>query len=178
MLATIREYALERLAVSGELAAIRARHAERMLGVAEAGERALSGPSAQTWLNSLTREHDDLRAALGFCLETGEATLGLRVASALEQFWLLRGVLVEGGEWLEHLLGLPDERVPPAVRARALAAAGSLATFRGEPTVAVGLQEQSVAIARGLGDPDGLADALFALGRPSSSPIRPRSAPC
>ena len=68
MLATIREYALERLTARDELDAARRRHAQYFLGLVEGGERAWHGPSQGVWLDRLEPEYDNLRADLDWCL--------------------------------------------------------------------------------------------------------------
>ncbi|MBA2570183.1 MAG: adenylate/guanylate cyclase domain-containing protein, partial [Chloroflexi bacterium] len=106
MLETIREYALERLAATGAEDAIRRRHADTFLALAEAAEPHLTGADLAQWLDRLTHEHDDVRAALSWAIETGEAATGLRIGYAVWRFWHQRGHLREGRDWLSRLVGL------------------------------------------------------------------------
>jgi predicted ATPase len=76
MLDTIREYGLEVLAASGEEEAIRRRHAEHFLALAEAAGPALGGPDAALWRDHLAAEHDNLRAALAWSAESGTGEAG------------------------------------------------------------------------------------------------------
>jgi hypothetical protein len=100
MLETIREYAQERLLAGGEWTAIRRKHAETFLALAEATAVALEGGEQAVWLRRLQQEHDNLRAALDWAVETQEAAIGLRLAIALRLFWFMRGYLTEGrSEW-------------------------------------------------------------------------------
>lgn len=105
-------------------------------------------------LERLQTEHDNLRAALSWALEpadrSGEhAESGLRIATALERFWLVYGVS-EGRGWLER--GLSGSGVSPRVRARALNQAGWIALFQGGQDRAVAMLEESLALFKELGD--------------------------
>jgi predicted ATPase len=106
MLETLCEYGLECLTASGEEPAVRRAHADYYRVLVEAAEPALTGPAQEAWLEQLEAEHDNVRAALRWAEESGEAEMGLRLAGALCQFWLIRGHLREGQEWFARLLGL------------------------------------------------------------------------
>ncbi|MFN8538298.1 MAG: hypothetical protein U0232_12580 [Thermomicrobiales bacterium] len=88
LLETLREYGLERLAEAGEEDAARNRHAAHFLALAEAAESALQRPDGADWRERLEREHDNLRAALGWLLGRGEGERALRLTGALWHFWL------------------------------------------------------------------------------------------
>jgi predicted ATPase len=105
MLDTIREYALERLAESGEEDALRQQHATYYWGLIEEAESHVSSAARQVWLDRLEAEHDNLRAALGWS-ETGtsDTETGRRLVGALSWFWFLRGYLGAGQRWLEDAL--------------------------------------------------------------------------
>ena len=90
MLETIREYALERLAERGDGEAVRRRHATSTCACRGA-EPALLGPQQLRWLERLDAERDNIRAALTWATENGDAEIGLRTARALWRFWQLRG---------------------------------------------------------------------------------------
>ncbi|HEX5501071.1 MAG TPA: tetratricopeptide repeat protein [Thermomicrobiales bacterium] len=159
MLETIREYALERLAASGEEEATRRRHAAYFLALAE---RAAAAPD--TWRARLDAEHDNLRAALDWLLRrAADPAAGLRLAGALAPFWEARGHLREGRAWLEGAArrapGAPD-----AWRARVLALAGRLAFRQGDYPAARALSGEGLALARRAGDRRQAAQALANLG--------------
>jgi predicted ATPase/class 3 adenylate cyclase len=164
MLETIREYGLECLTASGEEPSVRRAHADYYLELVEAAEPALTGPDQATWLERLEAEHDNLRAALQWAEESGEAESGLRLAGALCQFWLIRGHLREGQEWLARLLGLAGATPRTAVRAKALTRAGHLADNLSDYAAAHAFFEESLAIRRECGDKGGIAAALNDLG--------------
>ena len=96
MLETIREYACERLAERGDEQVVRRRHAGFCRPLAEEAEPALRGPQQLRWLERLDAERDNLRAALNWAAEEGEADIGLRIGAALWRFWQMRAGDVEG----------------------------------------------------------------------------------
>ena len=162
MLESIREYARERLEESGEEAIVRRQHATYFLALAEHATAELSGPGRSDWLNRLEDEHDNLRAALRWAKDRGEARIGLRLAVALGRFWELRGYLSEGARWLAELLAMAEEG-EPELRAAALRIAGSRA-FASDTSSAAELTEQSLALYRNLADERGAAEALYQRG--------------
>ena len=164
MLETIREYGLECLTASGEEHAIRRAHADCYLALVEAAEPALTGPEQTTWLERLETEHDNLRAALRWAEEGGEAEIGLRLAGALCQFWLMRGHLREGQEWLARLLGIGKGHPHIQRRAKALTRAGHLADNLSDYAAAHAFFAESLAIRRELGEKGSIAAALNDLG--------------
>ena len=164
MLATIREYAWERLRESGEEDAISDAHAAYYLAFAERGDRALRGPEQDIWLKQFEAEHHNLRGALHWFVEHGASEGALRLSSALSWFWYLRGYLREGCEWLERVLALPGAAGRTRYRAQALYSVGGLARFLGDFTLARSRLEESLALWRELGDRQGCAYALARLG--------------
>jgi predicted ATPase/DNA-binding SARP family transcriptional activator len=159
MLETIREYANERLELEGDADGVRRRHAEHFLELVES-----DGVSNQAGrLAKLDDERDNLRAALSWALEAGEAGLALRLTAALWEYWWVRGSLGEGSRRLREALAQGDGE-PPELRASALHAAASLATRQGDYDRAAELSEQSLALWEELGDAAGTAQSLLSLG--------------
>jgi non-specific serine/threonine protein kinase len=205
MLETVREYAEERLVERGEAAAVRERHRDWYLGLAERTDRVLEAygrPTWSSWLDRLDTEHDNLRAALACCLAEDQARAseasgwraqqGLRLATALVQFWEVRGYVGEGRSWLAKVLGreageerfdresdqgVPAQRVlgpgpggaSTPERGRALRGAAELAWMQGDPGAARTLLLESLATERTSGDPWGIAWSLHQLGRVASN---------
>ena len=174
MLGTIREYGLERLASSGEEPLTRRAHAAYFLLLAEdkVSERArdLSAPrgaspgeESSRWSEQLEVEHDNLREAIDWLIETGEAPWGLRLGRALFEFWEEREYLAEGRERLEKVLALPGATPRTRDRARALFAAGVLAGEAGDEEAAKTFHQESLEISREQDDRKGVAVALNAL---------------
>ncbi|MGH2534767.1 MAG: tetratricopeptide repeat protein [Thermomicrobiales bacterium] len=163
MLETVREFAGERLAAAAEDAAARRRHAAWALTLAEAADIALTGPDQLTWLRRLEAEHDNLRAALGWAIESGEAEIALRLVGVLWRFWAYHGYYAEGRMWAERALDAPGD-APPAVRAKALHHVGNLALDLGDLALARASYEAGHTIRRELGDPLAIAISLNGLG--------------
>jgi predicted ATPase/class 3 adenylate cyclase len=163
MLETIREFAVERLAASGEEAEMRRRHAEHFRDLAEEAERHLTREDRGVWLARMEEEHDNLRAVLDWSEGVGDADTGLRTAAAIWRFWLQRGHLSEGRARLERLLSMPGAATRGAVRARALGALGGITYWQNDNPPTRAAYEEAVAIARGVGDPRLLASALLDL---------------
>jgi predicted ATPase/class 3 adenylate cyclase len=170
LLETIRQYALEKLAETGDGDTVRARHREFYLDFAETAAQRLHGPEQVVWLARLEADHDNLRAALRWSLERGEAELGLRLGSALWLFWDTRGYFREGREWLDDLLALAHVAVapmPPVAR-RALAnVLDGAARMRGrfsEFSQAIEFHRRGLAVWRELHDKRGIAESLNNLG--------------
>ncbi len=167
LLETVRQYGQERLEASGEARAIRDAHADYYLALAERAAPFLARAGQAEWLARLEREHDNLRAALRHALDraslSGQAgELALRLGGALGRFWLIRGYLREGRQWLEAALAGGG---PAAARAKALDAAGALARSQGDRARARSLSEESLALYRELGDARRAAAALQDLGQ-------------
>ncbi len=164
LLETVRQYGQEKLSKSGEVPERRRRHRDWFLDMAERLQDAIRGPEQDVWLNLLSAEHDNFRAALAWSSAEYRAEEGLRLAVCLTSFWYVRGHSSEGRTWLDTTLSRSD-RVPASLRAKGLYAAGLLATGQGAYTEARPLHEESLRIFRELGDRQGMAHALHGLGR-------------
>ena len=163
MLETIREYAREKLEVSGEEAATKRAHAAYCLVLAEEAPAEQTGTQSAGQMGHFVAEHGNFRAALEWLTDTGDAEWGLRLGAALFRFWETREYLTEGRTRLGKLLKLPRAAVPTKFRARALFAAGVLAGAQGDYASADELVGESLEIARQLHDGQGVAVSLNAL---------------
>jgi predicted ATPase/class 3 adenylate cyclase/uncharacterized protein HemY len=164
MMEMIREYAAELLAASSWSEQVMRRYAEYFMWFTEDAERQIFSGDQAGWLDRLEVEHDNLREVLRHALERGDAHLGLRVAGALWRFWYIRGYYTEGRHWLLALLSLPEAAERTAARAKALRGAGNLAYMLGQTVQAQELQEESLSIARQLGDRASMAALYNNLG--------------
>jgi predicted ATPase len=163
MLETIREYALEKLEVSGEEILTKRAHAAYCLVLAEEEATEPSVAQGTEWPERLALEHDNFRAGLEWLTETGDAEWGLRLGTALFRFWEIREYLAEGRDRLGRLLKLAGAAAPTKSRTRALFAAGVLAGEQGDYASAEKIISESQNIARQLGDKTGVVVSLNAL---------------
>ena len=167
LLETIRHYAHEKLAASGESAQVHDRHLAWYLALAERAVPELKGRAAAQWLRRLEVDHDNLRAALRWTQTAGRVEAGWRLAAALHWFWERRGYLSEGRAWLKTVLAAPTETGGPTLmraRAHALLGAAALAFDQGDWAEAAVQAEESAALFRGVDDRAGLTLALLRLG--------------
>ncbi len=162
MLETIREYALERLAASGEQSAVRKAHAAYCLVLAEEGNPELGAPDRARWLAHCDLEIDNFRFALDWLFETRNLDWGLRLCVALFRFWDMREHLTEGRARLETILRLVGaDRTPE--RARVGLFLGALATAQGDFPAATRFLQAGLALYEELGDQWGIAASFNAL---------------
>jgi tetratricopeptide (TPR) repeat protein len=163
MLETIREFALERLAASGEMEELRTRHLEHFRNLAEEAEPQLTRENRGHWAVRLEADHDNLRAALDWAERTGDADAGLRTAAAVWRFWLQRGHLSEGRDRLQRVLSMPEARIRSPARSRALSALGGITYWQNDYPPMRAAYQEAVDIAREVGDKRLLASALLDL---------------
>ncbi|HLK59184.1 MAG TPA: tetratricopeptide repeat protein, partial [Chthonomonadaceae bacterium] len=165
LLETTRQYAQEKLQQSGETRTMAVRHRDYFLALAEEIRPKLIGSTQGQWLAVLEAEHGNLREALTLTLKAAEGgDTALRLGAALQQFWIIRGHLSEGRDRWTAVLSHPGAQEPTKARAEALLGAGTLATMQGDYATARALIEESLTIARELGDRRGIANSLNNLG--------------
>jgi hypothetical protein len=163
MLATIREYASERLEARSDAQDLRRRHAEHYLALAEAAEPEILGGAQLEWLARLELERNNFRAALRWAVGQRLGELALRLIGALRRAWVARGYLAETRRWLEQALAL-NGATTRSIRAKALYGYGRVALVQGDYDRAVPPLEESAAHFRASGEARGLAFALADLG--------------
>jgi predicted ATPase/class 3 adenylate cyclase len=161
MLETIREYAVERLLEREPDGETLLRHAEYYLALAEGVAGRIFGPDQRGCLDTLEREHDNLRAAIAFAVAGGRAELAMRLLAASWRFWQMRGYLAEGREKAERILALPDTAQHPEALLQALDAAGGIAYWQADLERALAWYRQEAEVARQLGDAKAEAESLY-----------------
>ncbi|HWE61179.1 MAG TPA: AAA family ATPase, partial [Chloroflexota bacterium] len=171
MLATIRDYGREQLDATGEAAAVRDRHAAYYLTLVERDAAPHLYDAEQVlWLDRLETDMDNLRGALAWCMERGQAgdthavEQGMVVAGTLSLFWFARSHISEGRAWLQQLLAVPCAAAPTRGHGLASMTHAMLLSISGDQTQAHPLAEAGVAMLRDHGDPGELAAALTILG--------------
>ena len=141
MLETLREFGRTRLQESSQGERWRRRHRNWVHQLVGSGGMWLA-VNQSTLFDRLQLEHDNLRAALDFCLtDSREAEDGLAIAAFLWPYWQGRGYLNEGRRWIDTLLNLVPDGA--RVRANGLAAAGNLALMQGDLQAATEFLERS-----------------------------------
>jgi DNA-binding CsgD family transcriptional regulator len=129
MLETIREFALERLAESGEATAMAASHVAYMRDLAERAEPELLGPEEQLWQSRIDAELGNVRAALTWALDH-DVEAALRIAASLWVYWSIHH-LAEGRQWLNAALERSGA-APDHVRARAMTTEAAMICLLGD----------------------------------------------
>jgi len=169
LLETVRTYAQERLVESGEEDAARARHLAFHLALAEAASPELDGPDQAAWLARIDAERENLLAAHAWCDRARDgAALGLRLVHAAHPYWFIRGLMGLGHRVTLAALARPGTQARTLDRSRGLFEAGQLCGFMGRYEEAKALLEESLAIARELGDRFRIAKALQPLAMTAS----------
>jgi predicted ATPase/DNA-binding CsgD family transcriptional regulator len=103
LLETLRQYAWERLMRGGQAEATQTRHAAYYLAFATQGAKLLQGPERTAWLDRLERDQGNVRAALHWFGDRGDAQACLQLMLALLPFRDARA-------WLEAILPLAELR--------------------------------------------------------------------
>jgi tetratricopeptide (TPR) repeat protein len=157
MLETVREYAFERLDASPDGDAVRRRHAEYFLDVAESTYLAVEAFHLGPRFDLAHAEQENFRAALAWAIE-GDPELGLALATELENFWVSNDPR-EGIRWLSALFENADERAS-VTRGRALRVFGGVNDIAGEQEAAKEKYEAGLAVFEELRDDAGRARLL------------------
>ncbi len=161
MLETIRAFAGEQLAASGESDTIRERHARAFDALAREAAEELSGSEQRTWLDRLDVEHDNLRAALEWATARPDPDVAIPLGFALWRFWQKRGYLIEGRRRLEHIADQPWSSDDPALRARLMEALGGIAWWQADILAMSGFYQEALERWRSTGDRAEIANALY-----------------
>jgi predicted ATPase/DNA-binding CsgD family transcriptional regulator/transcriptional regulator with XRE-family HTH domain len=163
MLETIREYALERLVDSGELEVTQERHALYYLALAEQSEPELFGHQQQLWMDRLTWDAENLRAALQWLQTHHRKEQLLRLAGNLGHFWYMCGRFSEAMLWIETALREVASDVAVSARIKALYIVALIASHLGQSDLLLVRARECLMLARQNGDSRGLVIASWPL---------------
>jgi predicted ATPase/class 3 adenylate cyclase len=164
MLETIRDYAREKLEQAGERDEVAKRHCEHYFAVAKAARDGLRGPEQAHWIGRLEVEIDNLRASMALAL-TGavDAFVAVKLAVAMQGFWMLRGYIAEGRNYVQIVLELPAIQASDLAKAWALYVGAALATGQSDHAEARRMLETCLELRRGLGNDVDIAATLSTL---------------
>jgi hypothetical protein len=163
MLETVRDYAAERLVHRDDAHALRRRHLQHYLELAERSEPELRGAGRESWLARLDAELDNLRGALSWALDRSQPQLALALAGALGEYWWARNLWWEGLTGLRAALDAPGQRAAGELRARALAAEALLLLSAGRYEHATRAADEGLRVYRTAHDAAGIARSLALL---------------
>jgi tetratricopeptide (TPR) repeat protein len=167
LLETIREFARERLSVTEDLEATRERHAHYFFQTGLEASAHLNKAEQGVWLDIISTEHNNYRAALDWFYARQEGGAGIRLAVALWIFWSVRGFLSEGRDRLQKMLSLSENITDVEVvdaRAEALSGLATLAWRQSDYAQAIVLSEKCLELSRAHGLTLRAAHALWVLG--------------
>ena len=155
-LETLREFASHKLIESGEADRLQEKHGEYYLKFAQTAKPHLQRGSDQLlWLHRMENEHNNLRKALGWVVETSKnAEVAIEFGRAIHIFWLTRSYINEARHWLGKILALDSP--PTETRANLLRFASDYASSQGDYVKANLLEKEAMEISKSLGDEAGI----------------------
>lgn len=175
MLNVVREYALEQLVNSGESRQMRRLHADTYLRLAQQAASAVATPAQPAWVNRIRQEHENLRIALQWALDTDETETAFRLLGAVWRYWDVLNVWSEARIWMERALTQGASMRTPG-RAETLWGASWLAAHQGDYSQSLALAQEGLGLARDLGDQrliglllQSVADGLYRFGDSESA---------
>lgn len=128
----------------------------------ERAEPHLAAAEQVQWLEALDADRGNLRACFDrLMLESAERAL--LFTQRLRRFWIRRGPLAEGREWLVRSLGAAKD-ASDVLRAESLISLGALCSLQGDYRSARSSYEESLELCRRIGDASHTAAVLANLG--------------
>ncbi len=160
----VRQHALSRLGDT-DLKDARTHHLGHYRRLAEEAARHEQTPEERTWLDTLERERDNVRAACDFALtDPSLLRTGLALGAALQGYWELRGHAAEGREFFGRAVALARASGDASMIAAALRGSAIVAMAQGDGR-AQALIKECLELLRAVGDEQGIADALVLAAR-------------
>lgn len=165
LLKTVRQYAVERLQEAGEETEMRERHLTWFLEQAKDVDSQIWIMPFPAALSALKPEADNFRTALAWSRRDASGQTALQLAGALTIMWQAAGAVNEGRRVLRDALDCAGLSVRTTAHARALLAAGNMASLQTDPVGAIPLLDQAITAFQELGDERNLARALTVAAR-------------
>jgi non-specific serine/threonine protein kinase len=161
MLETIRDYAREKLEQSGDRPARAAAHCDHYFALAKQANYGMRGPEQAEWIRRVEADLDNVRAAIALAL-AGETDpfIAVKIAVAMNSFWMLRGYATEGRRIVRAALDLPAVAGSDIAQAWALYVGAALAESQSDHREALEMLERCLVLRRGLGNRGELAGTL------------------
>lgn len=165
-LETVRQYALVKLAESGEADTIRRKHAEYYLVLAEKGAHPVGYQRGPAWYDQIEIEHDNFRAVLTWCQSVADGVqIGFRLTDVLFPFYYYRGYWSEGLSWVEAILAHPRAGNYPLEQAQLQRMLGTALVVGGaDYSAGISYMIRSLKVFQGLNDRPNTAWSLHWLG--------------
>jgi tetratricopeptide (TPR) repeat protein len=155
MLETIREYAMEKLEMSGEADVFRQRHAGYFSNLAKAAEARHWLPDQIHWRDRPERERDNLHEAIRWSAIHDQERTFLELVGNLWRYWLMRGPIAEGSAWLKQAVEVCEiniGRLEKELIAWVFAGASDLARAQGDFEKALILKQRFLALCQQWGE--------------------------
>jgi len=164
LLETIRDYGREKLARAGESAAIARRHCEYYFVLAKAARNGILSAQQADWIRRVETELDNVRAAIALGLTGGgDPVIAVKIAVAMQGFWILTGRSTEGRDYIRAMRALRDVQAHDVALGHALYVGAALATSQGDYAEARIMLERCLLLRRELGNEFDIAAALSTL---------------
>ena len=174
LLATVRDYAKERLAQAAEEDLARQAHLRYYADFVEQLEPRIGGSEGpdpadlERELNRIEAETPNLRTALEYARSARDVRGALRLVAPLERYAYLRGQYSEVRHWMDAAVTI-GPNAPTRLLAKGLLGGGRLALLQCDYAPAVGRLEAALRLYRELEDPRGVARTLQVLGSVAGS---------
>jgi predicted ATPase len=162
MLRTVWEYADELLARIEDVAKIRREHAEFFLSLVAAAHGGLRSSGQTAWLARLETDHDNLRAAIRWCLENDAAEAAAEAGWTLWLFWWLDSHLAEARQLMDEVLEVGG--ISELARAKAGAVKGFMAFWQTDYAEGIPLLASALDVFRSHQETGGMALCQLPLG--------------
>ena len=153
MLTVVREHVLEVAAAIGNGHTVAQRHAAYFVSLTQKGAPELHGPDQTIWLNRLSLELANCRAAFNWLLDEGDLAQAIQLVVSLGPFYIERSLLDESRQMIARLRQALETTVPPVAPTLQIKLdnmTGSLAYYAADWTAALVGFRQALATARAL----------------------------